>query len=42
MADEQQIDLPQKQQSWAGFTRLVQWTSGLCVLILVLLAIFLL
>jgi hypothetical protein len=42
MADEQQIDLPQKEQTWAGFTRLVQWACGLCVAALVLMAIFLL
>jgi hypothetical protein len=42
MAEEQQIDLPQKQQTWAGFTRLVQWTCGLGVVGLGLMAIFLL
>lgn len=42
MADEQQIDLPQKQQTWASFTRLVQWSCGLSVVTLGLMAIFLL
>ena len=42
MAKEQQIDLPQKQQTWAGFTRLVQWACGLSVVTLALMAIFLL
>jgi len=42
MAEEQQIDLPQKQETWAAFTRLVQWTCGLCVVGLVLMATFLL
>ena len=42
MADEQQIDLHQKQQTWAGFTRLVQWSCGLSVVTLGLMAIFLL
>ncbi|MDA0367153.1 MAG: aa3-type cytochrome c oxidase subunit IV [Proteobacteria bacterium] len=42
MAENEQIDLPQKQQMWAGFTRLVQWVGGLTILILVLMAIFLL
>jgi len=42
MAENEQVDLPQKQDTWAGFTRLVQWVTGLCVVTLVLLAIFLL
>lgn len=42
MADEQQIDLPQKQQAWAAFTRIAQWACGLSILTLALMAIFLL
>ena len=42
MAENQQIDLPQKQQTWAGFARLVQWVSGLTIVTLGLMAIFLL
>ncbi len=42
MAENEQIDLPQKQQTWAGFTRLVKWVSGLTIVTLGLMAIFLL
>jgi hypothetical protein len=42
MAEEQQIDLPEKQQTWAVFTRLAQWACGLSVVTLALMAIFLL
>lgn len=42
MAETEQIDLPQKQETWANFIRLTQWVTGLCVVTLVLMAIFLL
>ncbi len=42
MAETEQVDLPQKQETWGNFVRLTQWVTGLCALLMVLLAIFLL
>ncbi|MBM3505107.1 MAG: aa3-type cytochrome c oxidase subunit IV [Alphaproteobacteria bacterium] len=42
MAQDQQIDLPHKQQTYDGFIQLTKWGIGLCVVTLVLLAIVLL
>lgn len=42
MAENDQIDFPQKQEAWANFVRLSQWITGLSALTLILLALFLL
>ena len=42
MAQGQQIDLPHKQQTYAGFVALAKWGTIVCVVTLVLMAVFLL
>ncbi|MSO65771.1 MAG: aa3-type cytochrome c oxidase subunit IV [Alphaproteobacteria bacterium] len=42
MAQQQNLDLPHKQQAFATFVKLTQWTIGICIGALVLMAIFLL
>ena len=40
MAQEHNLDLPHKQQTFHGFVRLAQWVIAVCAVVIVLLAIF--
>lgn len=39
-ADNQDIDLSYKRETWRGFTKLMQWAAALSAITLILLAIF--